>query len=173
MHKICWNEAKTVGIIVNESVEDYQGLTYELRKGALNTLGVVSADFVEAWAEMTADDNCTIEDIDSPVPQLGGSPEDLRNTLCGVIECAGIKVLHDVIEYALRHRGINAFDGKKITPAPETHVELFTRPLVHLRLPIRWRQSCSCMERQNSSEKYSRSRRKRGRQVQKTNNFNK
>lgn len=62
-HTICWNEAKTVGIIVKEDAE-HVGLTYELRKGALNSLGVVSGDFVEAWAEMTADDNCTIECID-------------------------------------------------------------------------------------------------------------
>lgn len=64
-YSICWNEKKTVGVIV---VEDYDhvGLTYELRKGALNSLGVVTPDFVEAWAEMTAEDNCTIEKIEIP-----------------------------------------------------------------------------------------------------------
>lgn len=59
-YSIAWNERKTVGVIVKED-EEHQGLTYELRKGALNSLGVVTGDFVEAWAEMTADDNCTLQ----------------------------------------------------------------------------------------------------------------
>lgn len=62
-YSICWNEAKTVGVIVKED-DEHIGLTYELRKGALNTLGVVSADFVEAWGDMTAHDNCTIEIVE-------------------------------------------------------------------------------------------------------------
>jgi len=62
-YSICWNEAKTVGVIVKED-DDHCGLTYELRKGALNSLGVVTGEFVEAWAEMTANDNCTIEQIE-------------------------------------------------------------------------------------------------------------
>ncbi len=61
-HTICWNERKTVGVIVIEDHE-HVGLTYELRKGALNSLGVVDPQFVEAWAEMTAHDNCTIEKV--------------------------------------------------------------------------------------------------------------
>lgn len=69
MHKICWNEAKTIGIIVKE--DGYRlGLTYELRKGALNTLGVVSSEFMDAWGDMTAEDNCTVEEIDlAPAPE--------------------------------------------------------------------------------------------------------
>lgn len=59
-YSIAWNERKTVGVIVKED-EEHRGLTYELRKGALNSLGVVTGDFVEAWAEMTADDNCTLQ----------------------------------------------------------------------------------------------------------------
>ena len=115
MHKICWNEAKTVGIIVNEGSDEHRGLTYELRKGALNTLGVVSADFVEAWGDMTAESNCTVEEIDLvKVAQLGGSPEDLRNVLCGVIEIFGIEGAQKITEYALKFRGINAFDGKPV-----------------------------------------------------------
>jgi len=123
MYKICWNEAKTVGIIVNEGSDEHRGLTYELRKGALNTLGVVSADFVEAWGDMTAEDNCTVEEIDlAKVAQLGGSPEDLRNVLCGVIEIFGIEGAQKITEYALKFRGINAFDGKPVaSPAPQTH----------------------------------------------------
>lgn len=72
-HKICWNEAKTVGVIVDETNPDYLGLTYELRKGACNTLGVVSVDFVEAWGDMTADDNCTVEVVElTPPPETRG-----------------------------------------------------------------------------------------------------
>lgn len=59
MTSICWNEAKTVGIIC----EDDQ-LAYELRKGAMNPLGIVTPAFMDAWGDMTADDNCTIEKID-------------------------------------------------------------------------------------------------------------
>lgn len=55
---IAWNEARTVGVIC----EDRQ-MVYELRKGANNSLGIVTGEFCEAWAEMTADDNCTIEDV--------------------------------------------------------------------------------------------------------------
>ena len=61
-HTICWNEAKTIGVIVKEDA-NHVGLTYELRKGALNSLGIVTPDFVEAWAEMTAEDNCTIQKV--------------------------------------------------------------------------------------------------------------
>lgn len=60
MTSICWNEAKTVGIIC----EDDQ-LAYELRKGAMNPLGIVSSAFMDAWGDMTADDNCTIEKLDN------------------------------------------------------------------------------------------------------------
>lgn len=67
MARIVWNEAKTIGIIINmpSEPEDEWQLAYELRKGALNCLGLVTGDFVEAWAEMTADDNCTIEELAS------------------------------------------------------------------------------------------------------------
>jgi len=47
------------------------------------------------------------------VPQLGGSPEDLRNTLCAVIEFFGIDGAQKVTGYVLKHRGINAFTGNK------------------------------------------------------------
>lgn len=57
-YSIAWNEAKTVGVICKE-----HQLAYELRKGALNSLGIVTGDFVEAWADMTVDDNCTIEHV--------------------------------------------------------------------------------------------------------------
>ena len=57
-YHIAWNEARTVGVIC----EDPQ-MAYELRKGANNSLGIVTGDFCEAWAEMTADDNCTIETV--------------------------------------------------------------------------------------------------------------
>lgn len=59
-HKIVWNEAKTIGIIIKEDNERL-GLAYELRKGSLNTLGAITSDFAEAWGDMTADENCTIE----------------------------------------------------------------------------------------------------------------
>lgn len=58
---IAWNETKTVGIVC----EDGQ-LAYELRKGALNSLGIVTGAFVEAWADMTVDDNCTTEEVELP-----------------------------------------------------------------------------------------------------------
>jgi len=53
----------------------------------------------------------------SMVPQLGGSPEDLRNTLCAVLEIFGIEGADKVLKYVLAHRGINAFDGKPVTIA--------------------------------------------------------
>lgn len=63
-YKIAWNEAKTIGVIVKEDEgSDRIGLTYELRKGAMNTLGVVTPDFMDAWGDMTADDNCTVETV--------------------------------------------------------------------------------------------------------------
>lgn len=58
-YHIAWNEARTVGVICED-----QQMAYELRKGALNSLGIVTGDFVEAWAEMTVDDNCTIQDVE-------------------------------------------------------------------------------------------------------------
>jgi hypothetical protein len=61
---------------------------------------------------------------DQTVPQLGGSREDLRNVLCGVIEIFGLEGAEKITTYALKHRGINAFDGRKIAealpPMPET-----------------------------------------------------
>jgi len=60
-YHIAWNEARTVGVIC----EDHQ-LAYELRKGASNSLGIVTGPFVEAWAEMTVDDNCTIQTVEIP-----------------------------------------------------------------------------------------------------------
>ncbi|WP_276122616.1 hypothetical protein [Pararhizobium qamdonense] len=57
------------------------------------------------------------------VPQLGGSSEDLRNTLCGVLEVFGIDGAEKILTYALKHRGTNAFDGRpvvKVPPMPET-----------------------------------------------------
>ncbi|MBY5863235.1 hypothetical protein [Rhizobium leguminosarum] len=65
-YRIAWNEARTIGVIVKDDRDsdcEFAQLAYELRKGALNTLGVVSYEFVDAWGDMTADDNCTIEDI--------------------------------------------------------------------------------------------------------------
>lgn len=63
MTKIVWNQQKTVGIVLNfEDQNDTSQMAYELRKGALNSLGLINHDFVKSWAEMTADDNCTIED---------------------------------------------------------------------------------------------------------------
>lgn len=64
-YSVCWNEAKTIGVIVKED-DEHKGLTYELRKGALNTLGVVTPDFMDAWGDMTAEDNCTIETVELP-----------------------------------------------------------------------------------------------------------
>lgn len=58
-YTIAWNEAKTVGIICEETQ-----LAYELRKGAQNPLGIVSPDFMDAWAEMTVDENCTLQEIE-------------------------------------------------------------------------------------------------------------
>lgn len=69
MTSICWNEAKTVGIIC----EDDQ-LAYELRKGAMNPLGIVTPAFMDAWGDMTADDNCTKE----KVIQVGWAYNDKR-----------------------------------------------------------------------------------------------
>lgn len=71
-YHIAWNQDRTVGVIC----EDPQ-MAYELRKGAHNTLGIVSDEFVEAWAEMTALDNCTTEEIEvdfvasEPCPDCG------------------------------------------------------------------------------------------------------
>lgn len=56
---IAWNEEKTVGVICQE----YQ-LAYELRKGAMNPLGIVTYEFVDAWGDMTANDNCTIQEVE-------------------------------------------------------------------------------------------------------------
>lgn len=50
--------------------------------------------------------------VEDKVNQLGGAPEDLRNTLCGVIESFGIDGAQKVTEYALKHRGLNTFNGK-------------------------------------------------------------
>ena len=55
---IVWNEANSVGVACRDAQ-----LAYELRKGALNPLGIVSGAFVEAWADMTAEDNCTIREF--------------------------------------------------------------------------------------------------------------
>ena len=61
---IVWNEKKTVGIVLNlENNTDNEAMAYELRKGALNSLGILHSDIVEGWAEFTADDNCTIETV--------------------------------------------------------------------------------------------------------------
>lgn len=57
---IVWKDVeRTVGMIVNDSQ-----LAYELRKGALNTLGMIEPDLMEAWAEATAYDNCFIEKVE-------------------------------------------------------------------------------------------------------------
>ncbi len=57
--QIVWNEDKSVGILVKDDQ-----LAYELRKGSANTLGIVSPEFMDAWAEMTAADVCTIEEVE-------------------------------------------------------------------------------------------------------------
>lgn len=75
-HKIVWkNEHKNLGIIVNEENENYLGLSHELRKGALNTLGVVSAAFMEAWGDMTAYNNCIVETVNLNEPVAGMTVE--------------------------------------------------------------------------------------------------
>lgn len=57
---VVWKDKeKTVGVIVEDSQ-----MAYELRKGALNSLGIVTMNFVESWAEMTAYDNCFIEELE-------------------------------------------------------------------------------------------------------------
>jgi hypothetical protein len=61
---VVWNEARTVGVVFNfEDEIDNKQLVYEFRKGACNSLGMVTHDFIDAWAEMTVDDNCTTEVI--------------------------------------------------------------------------------------------------------------
>lgn len=56
---IVWrNEEKTIGVIV----EEYQ-LAYELRKGSMNSLGIVDGPFMDAWGDLTADDVCIIEEV--------------------------------------------------------------------------------------------------------------
>lgn len=60
-YHIAWNEARTVGVICQEGQ-----MAYELRKGAQNSLGIVTPDFCEAWGDMTADDNCTTQMVRIP-----------------------------------------------------------------------------------------------------------
>jgi hypothetical protein len=56
---IAWNEDKTIGVVCADSQ-----MAYELRKGSNNPLGIVTYDFCEAWANMTATDNCTIQEVE-------------------------------------------------------------------------------------------------------------
>jgi hypothetical protein len=56
--------------------------------------------------------------LGDPVSQLGGSPEDLRNVLCGVIEIFGIEGAQKITSYALKYRGTNAFNGRKVEQVP-------------------------------------------------------
>lgn len=58
MKYIVWNASKTLGIVT----DDHQ-LAYELRKGSSNTLGILDYKFMDAWGDMTAYDNCTIEEL--------------------------------------------------------------------------------------------------------------
>jgi hypothetical protein len=64
------------------------------------------------------------------VDQLGGSPEDLRNVLCGVIEIFGIEGAQKITEYALKYRGTNAFDGRKIEALPPMPATVDRRPYI-------------------------------------------
>lgn len=92
-------------------------------------------------------------------PQLGGRPEDLRNTLCAVIELFGIDGAQKVTEYVLKHRGINAFDGTKVAalsrldagevcvPAAEHgNDELFWRLRIAYLRGAEWRDQNGSME---------------------------
>jgi hypothetical protein len=57
---IVWrDESRTLGVIC----DDHQ-MCYELRKGAMNPLGIVTGEFCEAWADMTVNDNCIIETVE-------------------------------------------------------------------------------------------------------------
>lgn len=62
----------------------------------------------------------TCSPIITPVAQLGGAPEDLRNLICGVFEHFGMDGMTKVTQYAIDHRGTNAFTGEPIMPAPTT-----------------------------------------------------
>ncbi|MGR9441637.1 hypothetical protein [Rhizobium leguminosarum] len=63
------------------------------------------------------------------VPQLGGAPEDLRNTLCAVIEYFGPEGAAKVTGYALKHRSMNAFTGKPLVGAASAeHVAVSMPP---------------------------------------------
>lgn len=70
-YRIAWNEARTIGVIVKDdrdSEGEFAQLVYELRKGSMNTLGVVSSEFMDAWGDLTANDACTIQDVTLPTP---------------------------------------------------------------------------------------------------------
>ncbi|MBH0113218.1 hypothetical protein I5E68_09695 [Novosphingobium sp. YJ-S2-02] len=57
-YHIAWSGDRAVGVICAD-----RQMAYELRKGAHNTLGIVTDEFVEAWADMTCDDNCTMQTV--------------------------------------------------------------------------------------------------------------
>ncbi|NTF87537.1 hypothetical protein G6L46_10415 [Agrobacterium rhizogenes] len=63
--------------------------------------------------------------VSAAAPQLGGKPEDLRNVLCGVVELLGIEAASEITEYALRHRGLNAFDGSPAAHSDDLAVDSF------------------------------------------------
>lgn len=56
---IVWkNDEREIGIVTTDAQ-----LAYELRKGTMNTLGLISYEFMDSWGDITADYDCIIEEM--------------------------------------------------------------------------------------------------------------